>query len=360
VAFLWSIATALPPHTIDAAGTREVGRRLFGDLFAGNFEPYDSLIDNSRIDRRYLVRPVDDLIRSRGLRESSQWYSEAVRELGVRVLRDALERAQVRPDEVDAIVVSASTGFMIPSLDAYLINECGLRPSTRRVPFSTLGCAGGAGGVLRSAELLRGRGEDATIAFVTVETPTLTFRRGDISMANAISSVLFGDGAAAVILRGRPPARASRREGPCLRVKNGGSWLQKDTYGAMGFVLGDDGYQVILSPDVPERAAHELPDRIDELCRAGGATRSDLRFFAIHPGGARVLERVSTSLRLGDTATSASWGVYRDHGNMSGPTVLFVLDRILRDAPPDPGSLGLLIAFGPGFSAEMALLEAVA
>jgi alkylresorcinol/alkylpyrone synthase len=354
VAFLWSIATALPPHSIDAGGTRQVGRRLFGELFGGDLEPYDALVENSRVERRYLVRPVDDLIRARGLRESNDWYREAVRDLGTRALREALDRAGVAPREVDALVVSASTGFMIPSLDVYLVNELGLRPSTRRIPFATLGCAGGAGGLLRSAEALWARGEGATVAFVTVETPTLTFRVGDRSMANAISSVLFGDGAAAAVLRGTPPAR------PCLRVRTGRSWLQRDTYGVMGFVLGDDGYQVILSPDVPERAAHELPDRIDELCRAAGATRSDLRFFAIHPGGARVLERVTGALRLDADVTRAAWGVYRDHGNMSGPTVLFVLERILRDSPPEPGSLGLLLAFGPGFSAEMALLEAVA
>ncbi len=355
---LWSLATALPPYRIDAAGLKKVGRQLFGEIFTDGFDAFDRIIDNSRIDTRHLCQPVEDLVAPRSLRTTSAWYRDAIRSLGKKALLSAIDRAGIKPREIDALIVCTATGFLIPSLDCYLVNELGLSPATRRLHFATLGCAGGAGGVIRAAETLAGpfwpADKNVTAAVVTVETPTLTFRPGDRSMANAVSSVLFGDGAAAAIMRSKP-----RPDRPSLRVRGARSFLHKDTYDRMGFKLDNDGFQVVLAPDVPETAVRGLSDNVAALCAQACATPQDLRFFAIHPGGTKVLERVEEALSLPESATRASWDVLRAHGNMSSPTVLFVLREVIERTPPTPGSLGLLAAFGPGLAAELALLEAV-
>src|SRR5262249_43997553 len=143
-------------------------------------------------------------------------YRDAIRSLGKKALMAALDRAGVKARDVDVLIVCSATGFLIPALVCYLVNELGLSPNTRRLHFATLGCAGGAGGMIRAAGGVAGpfwaRDRNVTAAFVTVETPTLTFRPGDRSMPNAVSAVLFGDGAAAAVLRARPrPDRTSLR-----------------------------------------------------------------------------------------------------------------------------------------------------
>lgn len=353
MAYIWSLATAVPPHMIDADATRRLGRQRFGELFGNDFTPFDGIVANSRIDRRYTVRPLADIAGDHTIAQTSAWFQEAITKLGRQVLGDALARARVDAAQVDVLVTCCSTGFLIPQLDAYLVNECGLRPDVRRMPFATLGCAGGAGGIIRAAEALAARDRDATVALVCVETPSLTFRPRDQSMPNAISAVIFGDGAAAAILRGKPSPHAAN-----VRVRGARTHLHRESYDTMGFRLADDGFQVVLASDVPEVATRGLPEVVRALCRQANATPRDLGFFALHPGGTRVLERVEQTLAIPRGATRHSWEVLRDHGNMSSPTVLFVLDRLLRDKDAHaPGDLGVLAAFGPGFAAELALLE---
>jgi alkylresorcinol/alkylpyrone synthase len=185
-----------------------------------------------------------------------------------------------------------------------------------------------------------------------VETPSLTFRPRDQSMQNVISSLIFGDGAAAAVMCGRRPPH------PSVSVIASRSLLHPQSYHAMGFRVASDGFQVILSPEVPDRAPQGLRELVTELCGEGSATPSDLTFFAIHPGGRKVLENVQEALGLDQTKTRSAWKVLTQHGNMSSPTALFVLDEELRSRAPVPGSLGLLCGFGPGFAVELALLRA--
>jgi alkylresorcinol/alkylpyrone synthase len=349
VAFVWSVATALPSNRLTAEELKQFGREFFaGSVDAAQF---DKIVDNTEIDERYLLLPIPELAQPRLIDETCRIYSDGVRELGGQALRKALAAAGLTAKDVDAIVVCTSTGFMIPSLDAYLINECGLQPTTRRYPFTTLGCAGGAGGLTRGAELTAAG--HATVAVVAVEVPTITFRSTDRSMTNIVSSTLFGDGAAAVILRDRPPKR------PTVRVRATRSFLHPESYDVMGFDLEADGFRVVLRPDVPDRAVDGLPELVSSLAREANATARDLTYFVLHPGGRRVLDKLEEALGLTPKDTALTRDVLRRHGNMSAPTVLFVLARLLEAGGPAAGTLGLMAAFGPGFSAELALLEGV-
>jgi alkylresorcinol/alkylpyrone synthase len=351
VAFLWSVATAVPPHIIDADELKRVGPSIFG----GRVSPaaFARIVDQSRIRRRHTVRPLEELCRTPSVGQRMRWYQEATVDLGRRALAGALAAARVTPAEIGTLVVCTATGFLVPSVDAYLIDELGFAPGTRRLPLATLGCAGGAGGVLRAAWLLAGGPADEKVALVCVEAPTLTFRPGDRSTANLISFTLFGDGAAAAVLAATPsPDR------PGLRVRATRTHLFPHTVDELALVLDDDGFHVRLSQAVPELAVRELGVMLGALAGDAGMTARDVSFYVLHPGGARVLQVIEKALGLTPRDTAAAWAVLGTHGNMSSPTVLFVLDEVLR-TPPPPGSVGLLAAFGLGGEAGAALLEAI-
>jgi alkylresorcinol/alkylpyrone synthase len=236
---------------------------------------------------------------------------------------------------------------MIPSLDAHLINRMGFRPDVRRVPITELGCAAGAAALGRCTDYLRGY-PGGTALVVAVELPSLTFQRRDLSQANLISTILFGDGAAAAVVTGRPG------RGP--RILEVASHLLPDTIDAMGFDLQGDGFHIILSKEVPAL----IRDRIKQiLCTTlvrRGLSTADISAYVLHPGGRALLQAIQDELGLTDEDTQPSWNVLRECGNQSSASVLFVLDEWLRTRQLPSGAYGMLAAFGPGFSAETALL----
>jgi alkylresorcinol/alkylpyrone synthase len=336
VASIASLATALPPHVLTSDELKRIGRRVYRDVSGA---AWDRLVDRTAIDRRYLIRPVEDLLRPRTLEETSCWFRDGAVSLARDALETAIVRARIDPAQIDAIVTASSTGYLVPSIDAHLIDGLGLRQDVRRIPLATLGCAGGVAGLVQAAAATVAH---PTVAFVAVELPTITYRPGDRAKANLISSTLFGDGAAAAIVT---------RDGSGPQIIGGKSWLHRDSRDAMGFQLTDDGFRVLLSPRVPDLAPTNLKDLVDEL-------RADrpLEFFALHPGGRKVLERVEAALGLARADTQCAHDVLREHGNMSSPTVLFVLERLL--ASRRAHGYGLAAAFGPGFATELMLVRA--
>ncbi|MBI4511979.1 MAG: type III polyketide synthase [Deltaproteobacteria bacterium] len=344
--------TVVPPHVLTAGDLKRLGREMLGHAISGGPDAFDDLVERTCIERRFLSRPAEELVVPRALEMTTSWHAESALRLAKEALVQAIDEAGVSRPEIDAIVACCSTGFMIPSLDSYLINELGFPATTRRYPFTTLGCAGGAGGLIRAAEIACGLGDRGTVALVAVETPTLTFRPRDLSMQNVVSALLFGDGASAMVVRSSPPP--GRRS---VFVKGSSSFLHRDTYDAMGFGVVPDGFKVQLSPKVPELAARDLRSLVSALLKKAGSSVDELAFFALHPGGPRVLKAVEAELGLTRAQTAASWKVLREHGNMSSPTVMFVLAEILGSQPLPIGALGVMAAFGPGFAVELALLE---
>jgi len=252
------------------------------------------------------------------------------------------------PSDVDLLLTVSCTGVMIPSLDAYLAAEMGFRSDVRRLPITELGCAAGAAGLAHAWEYLRAF-PDRTALLVAVELPTLTFQRGDLSQANLISSVLFGDGAAGAVITGRELA------GP--RILAAESYLFPNSLEAMGFDLRDSGFHIVLSRDVPQLIRERVKELVDGFLARQGLGREDISAFILHPGGQKLLSFVEAELNLSPADTRFSWEVLRKFGNLSSASVLFILDRWLAHGEVPAGSYGLLIAFGPGFTAEMLLLQ---
>jgi alkylresorcinol/alkylpyrone synthase len=351
-------ATAVPPHRATQEEVKERLRALL-PFDARRLEAALSLFDHTGVERRYGVYPIGDFGRPRSLGESMALYRAHAIALGREVAARALASAGVRPEEIDLVVTVSCTGILIPSLDVYLADELGFRRDVRRLPLTELGCAGGAAALGRAHDFLRGF-PAARVLVVAVELPSLSLQRHDVTPANLVSTALFGDGAAAVVLAGSAAdARAAREDGPpLLHVLDAGSHVFPHTTDALGFDLRDDGFHTVLSKDVPVLLKKEIAALVRALMARRGLGRDDLSFFVLHPGGRKILGVVEEELHLGREDTQASWDVLRDYGNQSSASVMFVLDRHLAEHRPAPGARGLLAAFGPGLAVDLLLLEA--
>ena len=340
-------ATAVPPYALTRDEVKTYLQRVFS-LEPARLNAMMAVIDNSQVRQRFCIQPVDYIIEPRPLTQISVEYGEHAVQLGRQVAQDCLARAGMQATDIDMIITVSCTGVMIPSLDAHLINDLGFRSDVRRLPITELGCAAGAASFTRAWEHVRafpGR----SVLVVSVELPSLTFQRGDISQANLISSILFGDGAAAAIITGRPA------DGP--RILDSSSYFFPNSLEAMGFDLKDSGFHIVLSRDVPQMIREKIGGLLDSFLTRHALDRKKISAFILHPGGQKLLLYMEEELGLCRCDTQFSWDVLGEYGNLSSASVIFVLHEWLNKRKLDPGAFGVMAAFGPGFSAEMLLLQ---
>ncbi len=340
-------ATAVPPHSLTREEVKTYMRKVF-QLESRRLEAMMAVIDNAQVKQRYSIFPIDYIIEPRSLAQISREYQEHSVRLGHRVAADCLAQAGMKAEEIDLLITVSCTGVMIPSLDAHLINDMGFRADVRRLPITELGCAAGAAALGRAADFLRAYPE-RNVLVVAVELPTLTFQRGDLSQANLISCVLFGDGAAAAVVTGCPSS------GP--QILDSESYLFPNSLQAMGFDLRDSGFHIVLSRDVPQMIRDAIGGLTTRFLDRHALRREDISAFILHPGGQKLLTYMEEELGLCRCETQPSWDVLSDYGNLSSASVLFVLQEWIRKRQLAAGAYGLLAAFGPGFSAEMLLLR---
>jgi alkylresorcinol/alkylpyrone synthase len=340
-----SLATAVPPHVLEQGQVAERMQRIFAPMF----RRYPGLLDvftNAGIERRHSVRPLTWFDAPHGWSERTAAYLEGADALFVQATKTALKRAKISARDVDVIVTVSSTGIATPSLEARVGRRLGFRPDVMRVPVFGLGCAGGVSGLALGSRLARAHPGD-NVLVVIVELCTLAFREDRSRKADVIASALFGDGAAAVLLR-------AGGEAGRVRVGIAREHMWPGTLDVMGWSVDPIGFGVVLS--------RSLPGFVEE--RLGAPARRFLKDttikgkprFICHPGGAKVLVAVESALRLKAGALADERSVLRDFGNMSAPTVLFVLERALAGGHSGPA---VLSALGPGFSASFLALEAV-
>jgi alkylresorcinol/alkylpyrone synthase len=340
-------ATALPPYTMTREDVKYYLGRVF-DIPDRRLEALMSIADNAQVNKRYSIFPIEYTIEPRPLSKTNEEYIEHAVKLGRQAAEECLQQAGLRPDEVDLIITVSCTGFMIPSLDAHLINLMGFRSNVRRMPFTELGCAAGAMALGRAADYLKAH-PGGNVLIIAVELPSLTFQRKDISQANLISSILFGDGAAAVLVSGKA------EKGPKILVSE--TYTFPDSLGAMGFDLRDSGFHILLSKDVPEMIGAKIRGLVDGFLERHGRKQEDIKGWILHPGGARLLGNVEKELGLCKCDTQPSWDILGNVGNLSSATILFILQEWLQKRPLKSGEYALAAAFGPGFSAEFLLLQ---
>lgn len=303
---------------------------------------------NSQVGARTSAVPIQEVFRERSFEEKNNIYKEKAVELAGEAARRALEKAGVSPGEIDLIISVSCTGFMIPSVDAHLINRLGMRPDTKRLPMTEMGCAAGATALARAWEYLRAFPEHKVLV-VSVELATLTFQPGDFSMDNLVSAALFGDGAAAAVLAG-----AAR---PGARIVGCRTTTLPGTIGLMGFHLSNSGFRITLSREIPAAVRARVRPVVEDFLRDHGLALPQVRHLIFHPGGKRILEVYNQELGLPEESLRFSMKMLREHGNVSSSSVLIILDEILRCGEAEAGDAGLLLAMGPGFTIEQLLLR---
>ncbi|MDQ3864010.1 MAG: stilbene synthase [Actinomycetota bacterium] len=341
-----SVASALPPHRVGQDEAKTFARRMFS-RGQGDLERLLPVFDNVHVENRYFCMPAEWFERDHSFPEKNALYVEHALDLSEKAARRALDRVGAGPDEVGAIFFVSTTGISTPSIDSKLIFRLGLSEHTRRVPIWGLGCSAGAAGIARAAEHAR-LYPDQLVLLVAVELSGLTFQRGDRSKSNLISTSLFADGAAAVLLGGDAG-------GP--EVLGGYSTTWPGTEEVMGWDLVEAGLKVQLSKSIPTIVRKKFSDNLEKACDSLGLSFDEIEHFVLHPGGSRVLDAFEGALGLEAGALVTSREVLRDCGNMSSVTVLFVLERFLEGKEFAKGDLGVLSAMGPGFSAEHVFLR---
>ena len=328
------IADVLAPLISDDPETQRLLRRLHR---------------NSGVDTRHHIMPLEEYVEPMSVGTTNdRWELEAT-ELARRAVTDALTRAGVEASDVDTLVFTSVTGIAAPSVDARLVPLLGLREDVKRVPMYGLGCVAGAAGLARVHELLAADPHGVAL-LVAVELCSLTIQHGDDSMDNLVASGLFGDGAAAVVMIGD----ARPEPGPAVVATR--SRLYPDSHDAIGFRLSDSGFRVVLTADVVPAIDAGLRGDVDALLAREGIDVPQIDAWIAHPGGPRVLDAVERNLGLGAHALRRSRASLAALGNLSSVSVLQILGDEL-EAPHGAGERGLVVAFGPGISAELVLLR---
>jgi alkylresorcinol/alkylpyrone synthase len=339
-----SLATAVPEHVVEQREVAAVAHAVF----PGFFEKHPGMagiFDNSGIERRRTAMPMDWYLQPRDWAARSAAYLEQGLKLYARVAADAIARAAIDPGSIDVVVTISSSGVATPSLESRLLATLGLRPGIRRVPVFGLGCAGGVSGLALAAQLAATPG--VTVLVVVLELCSLAFRADRSVKEDIVAAALFGDGAAALVL-------GSGVSGAIAQIVRSAEHTWPDTLDVMGWTFDPVGFGVVLSSSVPAFVERELPPVAARLLAACGAEPGQVARYVCHPGGGRVVDALEKALAMPRGALDHERAVLREFGNMSAPTVLFALERVLAARPR-----GLLAvsALGPGFTASLVTLQ---
>jgi len=336
---LVSIATAVPPNVFLQNDVLTAAWDIFGSRFP-EFGTLSSLFANTGIVKRHGVKPFDWYLEPRGWPERTAAFLEGAEALFIDAARKALSDAHLAAADIDTVVTVTSTGIATPSLEARVARVMGFRPDVTRVPVFGLGCAGGVSGLSIAARLAEAR-PGSNVLLVAVELCSLAVRHDELTKANVVAISLFGDGAAAVILRAG--------DGGATRIDHTGEYLWPDTLGIMGWNVDPEGFGVIFQRTIPNFVTENLNPALTQILAGMGLTMADIDRFICHPGGAKVIQALETALALGQGTLDHERQVIADFGNMSSPTVLFVLEQARAKGLP---ARSLLTALGPGFTAS--------
>lgn len=344
-----SAASAFPKHYYSQKFLLEQLQEYWGDRLH-NPKMLARLHRNVAVDGRHLALATEKYYEITTWGQANDKWIEVAQELGEQSLCCALHQAALARESLGALFFASVTGISSPSIDALLVNRLGLPANIRRVPIFGLGCVAGAAGIARAADYVRAYPGQAA-ALVSVELCSLTIQRDDLSVANLISSGLFADGSAAVIVTGDDLPST----GPTILATR--SVFYPDTEEMMGWKVTEKGFRIVLSPEVPVLIRKHLGHDVDAFLADHGYTRSDVKSWVLHTGGPKVLEATAAALDLHNGQLDASWDCLRKVGNLSSASVLVVLEDVMTNRRPEPGTVGILAAMGPGFCSELVLLE---
>ncbi len=336
---LLSLATAVPENILNTEDVIIEASKIFGGRHK-DFERMLPVYANSGIQRRYSAKPYEWFREDKGWPERSEAFLEVGSKIFAEVSAKALERAGLAAKQIDTIVMISSTGIATPTLEARLMSQLGYRDNVRRVPVFGLGCAGGIAGVSLGARLAAAE-PGKNILVVVIELCTLTFRADEMSKSNIIATAIFGDGAAAAVFSTK--GSNSHGEIECM-----GEHTWPDTVDIMGWRMDPEGFGAIFSRSIPELALRDLRPAADGFLADNNMSFDDIGAYSFHPGGAKVIVALETAFSLEQGQLVNERKILSEFGNMSAPTVLFVLEQGLKE---DFTGRRFVSALGPGFTA---------
>ena len=306
------------------------------------------IFEGAGVDRRYSIMDAEEVFLNTSFEEKNDIYIKEVTKLAEQSLLKCLKKARLQPTDIDYIITVSCTGIMIPSMDAYLINSLQMRQDIIRLPVTEMGCVAGISGIIYAKNFLKSN-PNKRAAIISVEASTATFQIQDYSMANIVSAAIFGDGAASVIL-------SSYKEDKGPRIKDESMYHFYNSVDIMGFKLVNTGLQMILDKKVPEIISNHFPKIIHPFLERNNLKIEDINHLIFHPGGKKIVHTVEGIFRTYGKNIDDTKEVLRLYGNMSSATVLYVLERFM-DGDRKKGEKGLMLSFGPGFSAQRILLQ---
>jgi alkylresorcinol/alkylpyrone synthase len=337
-------SSAIPPHRLDQSfARREMARLCEGQPHLERLIP---VFGRTGVETRHLVHEPEWYLESRSFEERNEEYAARALELAQKAVRACLAQSGTTPDEIDHIYVVTTTGLTTPSLDALLAGCLGLRANVRRSPLFGLGCAGGAGALIRACDVLSARPGDRALV-VSVELGSLIFSKQAQTPTDLVGVALFGDGAAAALLCGDDVP------GDGIRIAHTRTHLFKDSRHLMGWRFTDDGMRLVLSRDIPSLVGSRVAPVVHDFLSDAGLSFTHIRHHILHPGGAKVMATYRSAFGLPDEALSIARECMRQFGNLSSAAVLVMLSNLIASGVPQSGDTGLMLALGPGFAAEM-------
>jgi len=307
------------------------------------------IFENAAVDKRYSIMAPEHVFTKTSFEEKNRIYMRESVKLGASCLTDALKKADWAPEDLDFLITVSCTGIMIPSLDAYLINLLHLRQDVVRLPVTEMGCAAGVSGIIYAKNFLKANpGKRAAV--IAVEAPSATFQLDDFSMTNIVSAAIFGDGAACVLLSSH-----GEDQGPEVIAEDMYHFFDAETM--MGFDLTNGGLKMVLDVAVPDTIESHFPSIIHPFLAKQGVEIGQIEHLIFHPGGKKIVQLVEGLFGTMGKNIDDTKEILRMFGNMSSATVLYVLERFMEPGRAKAGDLGLMLSFGPGFSAQRILLK---
>ena len=340
--YLHGLSTVLPPHCLTQTEVRERASIIFGKKYP-QFDRLAKTFDTAGIDQRYSVVPIDWFSDDHGWEDRNKAFISGAKDMFIDAAKSALEDAGWSAAEVDCVVTVTSTGIATPSLEAQAFGEMGFREDIMRVPIFGLGCAGGVSGLSTARTLAAGQ-PDAKVLLVVVEACSLSFRADRLQKADIIATVLFGDGAAAACISTKAPSNDK-----VVALGQGHQKMWPDTLDIMGWDVDETGFGVVFDRSIPAFVSKEFAAATDGALKAASLSHEQIDRYVCHPGGAKVVDAIEGALHLEQGSLDAERDTLRAAGNMSAPTVMFVMKAVL-----DAGTTGQMMscALGPGFTAS--------
>ncbi|SDZ28452.1 type III polyketide synthase [Thermoactinomyces sp. DSM 45892] len=348
-----AVGTAVPPHIFRQSDVKSYVEHTFSDSVE-HIDRYLSIFENTAIQQRRMSQPLEWFQEDHTFAQRNQIYIEMACKLGEEAILRCLAQSGYQTREIDHLIFVSTTGLATPSIDAHLVHRLNMNPHIKRTPIWGLGCAGGVVGLTRALEFARAC-PDEKILLVAVELCGLTFRKNDRSKSNIVATSLFADGAAAVLVTGSEvPIRVP--QDTFLHYHSSQSRVFPDSLDVMGWDLEDDGLKVVFSKEIPTLVKKEVGPVLQSFLQNQGLTHKDIQRWMAHPGGKKVLQAYEEITGLPAESFASASEILRDFGNMSSVTVLFVLQHELQNQHLAQEK-GILMAMGPGFSAEFLLVE---